>query len=299
LIAGREVRDVLQFGVGAGMSTWVNYLALNADNFIVGRALGAASLGLYARAYNLMNLPYTYVASVMSGVLFPAFAQLQDDMPRLRRGYLLVTQVTALVAASSMGTLAIAAPHLVRTLYGGRWMGVVAPLQILCAAGYFRALYNVGGVVAYSAGRVYGELRRQLLYAALVIVGSIAGARYGLTGVAIGVDIAIVAMFIATGQLALRVTGTRWRDYVQAQIDAVAIAFAASALALAARVLLERSGASSGSIAVGTLAAAAVPWSLGAASKLRDPQFQVVTAQLPRALLRILELYGRAVERIR
>src|SRR6185295_10673814 len=66
VIAGRETRELLHFGVGAGTSSWINYLALNADNFIVGRTLGAASLGLYARAYTLMNLPYTYVAGVMS-----------------------------------------------------------------------------------------------------------------------------------------------------------------------------------------------------------------------------------------
>src|SRR5262249_41803061 len=54
ILAARETRELLHFGVGAGTSSWINYLALNADNFIVGRTLGAASLGLYARAYTLM-----------------------------------------------------------------------------------------------------------------------------------------------------------------------------------------------------------------------------------------------------
>ena len=48
------------------MSGLVNHAALNADNFVVGRWLGAASLGLYSRAYNLMNIPYTYSAVVIS-----------------------------------------------------------------------------------------------------------------------------------------------------------------------------------------------------------------------------------------
>src|SRR5262249_51859833 len=157
--------ELLSYGVGAGSSSMAGYLAVNADNFIVGRLLGATSLGLYARAYNLMNLPYVYVASVLSGVLFPAFAQIQTDIPRLRRGYLTMTRLTAVIAGPSMAALAIAAPSLVPTLYGPAWAGVVSPLQILCAAGYFRSLYNVGGIVAHSVGQVYSELKRQLGYA--------------------------------------------------------------------------------------------------------------------------------------
>jgi O-antigen/teichoic acid export membrane protein len=110
LLGGRELRDLLGFGVGATLSGFVNYLALNGDNFVVGRWIGAATLGLYNRAYTLMNMPFTYVASVMSGVLFPALAQVQHQPERMRRAYLLVTQLTALVAGPVMGVMALAAP---------------------------------------------------------------------------------------------------------------------------------------------------------------------------------------------
>src|SRR5260370_16686453 len=118
------------------MSGVVNYLARNADNFVVGRWLGAASLGLYGRAYALMNLPYTYSASVMSSVLFPAFAQAQGEPARLRRGYMLMTRVTAMIAAPAMSTLAIAAPHLVSSVYSPPWIRVLPPLPILCPPRY-------------------------------------------------------------------------------------------------------------------------------------------------------------------
>ena len=132
------------------MNACVGYVALNVDNFVVGRWIGAASLGLYSRAYSLMNLPHTFFASVMMNVLFPAFSQVQGDPARLGRVYLLVTQLTAMVAAPAMGTLAIAAPHLVQSVYGPQWAGAVIPLQILCGVGYFRAVYHVGGVVVRS-----------------------------------------------------------------------------------------------------------------------------------------------------
>ncbi len=139
LLARSEIRDLLDFGVGSASGAIVNYIALNSDNFIVGRTLGVASLGLYNRAYMLMNVPYTYGASAMSAVLFPAFAQIQDEQARVQRGYLLMTRLAGIVAAPTLGTLAIGAPHVVPALFGPQWVGAVVPLQILCLAGYFRA----------------------------------------------------------------------------------------------------------------------------------------------------------------
>src|SRR6202011_4486898 len=105
LLARRELKELLHFGFGSALNACVNYVARNAENFVVGRWIGAAGLGLYNRAYNLMNLPHTYAASAMSSVLFPAFAHVQDDQVRVRRAFLLLTKFTAMVAGPAMGTM--------------------------------------------------------------------------------------------------------------------------------------------------------------------------------------------------
>jgi O-antigen/teichoic acid export membrane protein len=292
LLARPELVDLLGFGLGSAVSNSVNYVALNADNFVVGRSMGAASLGLYGRAYGLMNLPFTYVAGVVSGVMFPAFAQVQREPARLRRGYLVLTELTAMVAAPSMVTMAVVAPHFVLSLYGSRWIGVVVPLQILCLAGYFRALYHLGGIVAQSVGQIYGELWRQIIYAGLVIGGALIGSRFGLAGVAAGVGVAILYMFIATGHLALRSTGTPWRLYLRVQAGALVTAGATCIAALSIRVLFEASRASSATITLAILAAAAVPWSVGMLWTLSDPDFEPLVACLPRWGARLVERLG-------
>jgi len=272
LLARRELGDLLGFGVPAAASGCVSYLALNGDYFVVGRLMGAVNLGLYGRAYGLMNLPQTYAAAVMSSVLFPAIAKVQAEPARVRAGFLTATRLTAMIAAPAMATMAIVAPHLVRFLYGPQWSGAVLPLQILSVAGYFRALYHLGGVVAKALGRVYGELWRQIVYAGLVIGGTVLGARHGLPGVAIGVSVAIVFMFVATGQLALIATGTPWRLYARVQRDALVIASVTAAAALVARLLLEGLRASNTFVTIGVLAAAAVPWTVGLLRTLRAPE---------------------------
>ena len=297
LIGRRELGSLFRFGFGAHISGCLNYAALNGDNFVVGRAMGAVSLGLYSRAYSLMNVPFALGASVMSSVLFPALAQVQGDGARARRGYLLTTRLVAMIAAPAMVTTAIAAPHLVQAIYGAAWSGTVLPLQILCAAGYFRALYHLGGAVSQSVGRVYSELWRQAIYAALVIGGALVGSRYGLAGVATGVSLAILYMFLASGDLALQITETTWRSYFGVQLDALKTAAVTGGAALSMRLLLEASDASSPAIALGVAGAAAVPWTAGLLRTLGEPGFGPLRARLPRRAAELIAIVcGRRVE---
>jgi PST family polysaccharide transporter len=281
LLARGELGQLLGFGAGAAMSSLANYVALNADYVVVGESLGAANLGLYVRAYGLMKMPHTYAASVLSRVMFPAFARVQREPARLRRGYLLLSEITAMIAAPAMGTLAIVAPHFVAGLYGPQWSGVVRPLQILCVAGYLRALYHLGGVVAQSVGRVYAELWREVVYAVLVVVGALVGSRYGLAGVAVGVSVAIAYMFVACGNLALQATEASWGMYFRIQRGAVVTTAATCAAALSMRLLGEAAGASSPIITLGVLGAAAVPWTAAMCWTLSRPDCEPLRAWLP------------------
>jgi PST family polysaccharide transporter/lipopolysaccharide exporter len=184
-----------------------------------------------------------------------------------------------------MGTLAIVAPHLVPTLFGHQWTGVVVPLQILCVAGYFRALYHLGGSVAQGVGRVYSEMWRQAVYAALIIGAAILGSDYGLSAVAAGVGVAILYMFIASGQLALSITGTPWDVYLRVQVGAIVTAAITCGVALFIRLALE-AHVHSFAVTVAVLAGAAVPWSLAMLWTVGDPDFAPLLEQLPDAVAR-------------
>jgi O-antigen/teichoic acid export membrane protein len=281
LLASRELHDLFGFGLGSAVSGCVNYVALNGDYFVIGRWMGAVNLGLYTRAYGLMNLPHTYAARIVSLVMFPAFARVQGDAARLRHGYLLLTRFVAMVAAPGMATLGIVAPHIIRSLYGPQWAGAVAPLQILCVAGYFRAVYHLGGIVVRSVGRVYGEMWLQVIYACAIIGGALVGSRYGISGVAVAVSLAIVFMYVATGRLVLRLTGIPWGVYLSVQLGALVTASTTCGFAVAARLLLERRQESSATITFIVVAAAAIPWTVGLLWTLGEPGFEPLRVLLP------------------
>ncbi|HEX2206249.1 MAG TPA: lipopolysaccharide biosynthesis protein [Longimicrobium sp.] len=242
LLARTELRELCGYGVAATLNQLVNGTARNADTLLVGRLLGPASLGLYTRAFSLMTLPLYAVGDVMWHVLLPAMAEVRDDRARLGRAWLAAVQASALAAAPLMAGLAAAAPQVAAGVYGPAWTGMAAPLQVLCIAGVFRAIYHVSGALTHATGQVVAELWRQCAFAALVVAATLAGARWGVTGVAAGVTLSIFFMYLAMARLSLRITGLRWRDFFAAQAPGAALGALVGAAAWTVAAVLEPRG---------------------------------------------------------
>ena len=89
-----EIRSISGFGLNLSAFNIVNYFARNADNMLVGKYLGAAPLGYYALAYNIMLFPVQAV-----GLLLPLRRQGDEGVLELA----VVNQPHAFHAAGGPG----------------------------------------------------------------------------------------------------------------------------------------------------------------------------------------------------
>lgn len=242
LLAKGELRDLLGFGVGVTLNGVIAYIGRNGDNFLVGRFLGTAALGLYSRAFNFMMLPINYFSNVIPTVLIPAFSEIQTDRARVGRGYLMGVQTATLITAPVMVWIVVSAPHLIIGLYGDRWAGAVVPLQVLAAAGVPRAMLGLAGAVTQACDRVASETPLQIGFALAIAIGTTLGSRYGLTGVAVAVSIAILFLFVAQARLALSITGDTWLAFGQAHVPGLLLGVVTLVTILPLRLLTERAG---------------------------------------------------------
>ena len=257
LLSRGALREMAGFGGGTSLVRLSNFAAGHFDNLVVGRWLGPAALGLYGRAYNVVNLPLAYLSDPAWYVLYPALSELRGQPERVRRAYLAAVRVSALTAAPVLAGMAVAAPHMVPALYGAGWGGAVLPLQLLCAAALFRSMYRVSGALAHASGRVYGEAARQAVFAALTVAGAGVGTRWGVGGVGAGVAFAGLAMYAMMSRLSLQVLGCGWRPFVAAQLPGAAVGALVGAVALAVRGAAERAGFGHGAAFLAILAACA------------------------------------------
>ncbi len=185
----RGIGDLYGFGTGATGVSLMNHIATRVDYFVIGRRLEADDLGLYAKAYTLATFPLSIVTTTLYPVLFPAFAKMQDDLPRVRAAFRRVLTTVGLLTWPLLGLLVITAPELIPTIFGEQWKGAIIPLQIMVLAGALKVITSPSNALAKAMGTryVYGQLWRQALYAALIAAASWWGAKWGIVGVSWGV----------------------------------------------------------------------------------------------------------------
>jgi PST family polysaccharide transporter len=188
----RSARRLFGFGSAYSLSQLGNWMANNGDNLVVTSFLGPASLGIYARSYQLLVQPAVLIGSVADKVLFPTMSRIQDDHRRLSRAYVTANSLIAMLTLPASVLLFVLAPEIVAILLGPGWEAVAVPLRIFALVLLPRTAYKISGSLTRATGAVLGGALRQWIYAGEVVLGCAIGSRWGINGVAVGASVAIV-----------------------------------------------------------------------------------------------------------
>jgi len=186
----QKLKELFRFGrwiMGSGILT---FIILHGDDIFVGKFLGVAALGLYQVAYRISNMPFSEVTRVISNVTFPAYSKLQDNISRLREGFLKVLQITALVVFPMSTLIFILAHDFTRIFLGERWLPAALVMQVLSIWGLVRSLKASGGPIFRATGRP--EVVTKLQFARLILLLGLLyplTRRFGIIGTAWAVTI--------------------------------------------------------------------------------------------------------------
>jgi len=210
------IRSMLQFGGAVTLNSLVVYAAYNLDKVLLGRYWGAAVVGLYGRAYQLVTIPTNNLNQAVGEVAFSALSRVQDDPNRFRnyflKGYSLVTAMTLPVTLAC----ALFAKDLVLVVLGPKWVDTAVIFRLLTPTIMIFALINPVGWLQLALGMVVRSLKLDLLLAAIVITGYVIGVPYGAKGIALAFSAAMTFWFIPHIALCLHGTMVSLRDVVLA-----------------------------------------------------------------------------------
>lgn len=241
-LARREIRELLFFGGGFTLARFLNYSANQGDYFMVGRMMGPGPLGIYSRAYQLMMMPAKYFSEVLSVVLFPVMAKLQDERQRLAKTYLTAISMVSLVSAPIGVFMIITAPEIVEVLLGPKWSEVIIPFQILSIGVVARGSYKMDDTLAKALGVMYRRSVRDAIYAAAVLLGAWSGLKWGLTGVAVGVLAAVLINYILAVRMSMDLLDCTLLQVIQALLPSIYPTTVVAVLTLFTRSLLHMYG---------------------------------------------------------
>jgi O-antigen/teichoic acid export membrane protein len=237
-LARAPMGELLNFGAGLTIGRVASWAGTQMDNLVVGRYLGAASLGLYGRAYQLVQMPANLFGQVANEVLFPAMSAIQDRQDTLRRIFRLGTGFMAALALPCSLLAAVTSRPLVLVVLGPDWLPLRAAFDVIIFGLLFRTASKLTDALMKARGAVYRRAWRNVAFAVMVFAGAYTGHFWGLQGVAIGVLAALGLNYLLTSHLCLRLVDMTWRDFLAAHLPALLLSAAAGGSGLVVDRLL-------------------------------------------------------------
>lgn len=154
-------KTILENARWLSLSTVLNYLNENADNFLLGRIVGTHFLGIYHNAYSLSHKPNYEFAKSAHYSTIPVFTKIADKPERLSRAFF--RSLLALLAFITLVSLPllIFPRQFVEIILGTGWLEAVPLIRPLVLAGIIQSVSQISYAL-FLAKKQYGILNLHL-----------------------------------------------------------------------------------------------------------------------------------------
>ena len=147
------VRELFGFSKWIFLNNLLLFLRDRSSDFIIGRLAGSAALGLYNLGSEVASLPTTELAAPINRAAFPGYAKVARDLVVLRKSFLDVIGVVALLSVPAGIGIAAVAPLACEVLLGPKWLDSVPIIEIVAICGAILAIQSNGFSVYLAIGR--------------------------------------------------------------------------------------------------------------------------------------------------
>jgi O-antigen/teichoic acid export membrane protein len=235
------IRSMMRFGGTITLNGLIVYIASNFEKVLLGRFWGVDAIGIYGRAYQLVNIPTANLNSTVGEVAFSALSRLQGDPGRLKnyflKGYSLVLALTLPTTIAC----ALFADDLVFVLLGPKWKDAAPIFRLLAPTILVFAIANPLSWLLTSIGLVGRNLKAAMVIAPCMIGGYLLGLRYGPKGVALGYSAALTLCLLPLIAWCVHGTVISFRDILLVVSRPLASCIVAAGVAVGVRLLCGQS----------------------------------------------------------
>jgi PST family polysaccharide transporter len=231
------IRSMMHFGGALTFNGLVVYIGYNAEKAMIGRFWGADAIGIYGRAYQLVNIPTDNLNSAIGEVAFSALSRLQDDPIRLKSYFLKGFSLVLGITLPATIACALFADDIVFVLLGPKWKDAAEIVRLLAPTVAIFAIINPLGWLMFSVGLVARGVKAAPVLATIMITGYAVGLPYGPQGVAFAYSAVLTLWVIPHILWSVHGTVISLRDVLMTVSRPLVSGIAAGALAFGMRLI--------------------------------------------------------------
>lgn len=167
----REIAPMLRFGFFELSSRWADFFSNYLDKIIIAKWLGATALGYYNLAFTFLMLPTARLATVITRVSFPLFAQIRQDSPQLQSFFERSAREILLLLFPIYLILFLFSREIVLIMFGHEWLPAAPLLFAFGLAGLVRSLCAPFPQMVKGLGKPQLWLVWMLIFSVLLCLG--------------------------------------------------------------------------------------------------------------------------------
>lgn len=214
----REVKEHLMFGRNVLSVNIIGFFSRSIDNLVIGRVLTTAAVGVYSMAFQFARLPGMLVTGPLQYVFYAKLVQVKENISAIRRTFLVLTRILALLIFPTMGMVAVAYHPVFTLLLSAKWAPAGRIFMLVSAASALQAVMGLCGTVRMVLGRTDYQLKITIESGILWIIGLMFTVRFGLDWLAIAYSIVFILYSPRMLMLALPLIDCPPGDYIRAVI---------------------------------------------------------------------------------
>ena len=155
--------------------------------------IGSVPLGFYSKAYSFAQYPGKLVADPISNVSSATYAEIASNREKLSEAFYRSNSLMIYTGFFVVGAFILIAPEFIRVVLGVRWMPMLLAFQIMLPYAMFEPMKRTMSNVFPAVGKPQVNVKIRFIQLLLMVVSLyIFGNLFGIAGVAVAVDVAVL-----------------------------------------------------------------------------------------------------------
>ena len=238
----QSFRELFSFGFYMFLTHLITSFSLQIQGLLIGKTFNSSTMGYYSKALGTEKLASQSIASIMSQVTYPLYAEVQDDKKAMINMIKRFTTIISYITFPLMAILIITAKPIFILLYSDRWVNSVPYFQVLCLAGVANCLISVNLQTISAIGKsrtMFVWTIIKFIFRLVFVIGGLV--LFGMKGLLAGVVLTTWFAFFVNIGLVSKYIGYKWARQLLDLMPVAMVAFVAAIISFSMGCLLDLS----------------------------------------------------------